>query len=165
MCFWFLLPLLFFSRQGFEDLVDELSASALASQKAEHDTHSAVNSYMQSFFEGELRTAKLKQQQHQVAEEQYLHDARKYFKLRPDSDPAALAKYAGSMATKKPFLDLQRYDIDVALKEMEDRQQLAVLKTLAEAVRIQKECHEESVARMEKCAEKIRALQANASGV
>lgn len=74
--------------------VAELAAGALAQQKAEAETHAVVNSYMQSFYEGELRQLKVKFDQYSAAEAQYLHDATKLFKLRQDSDPEKLQKYS-----------------------------------------------------------------------
>jgi hypothetical protein len=83
--------------------VNELSQCTLSQQASAAKSHAIINSYMQSFFEGELRQLKVKQEQYTSGEQQYLHDARKLFMLRQDSDPASLQKYAQVRSTWSHF--------------------------------------------------------------
>lgn len=60
---------------------------------------------------------------------------------------------------------LGRYDIDVSVKEVEERQRIAILKTLHEAVRIQSDLYRAGMERMEACSAELARLTTTVGGV
>lgn len=89
---------------------------------------------MKGICDGEILSIASKHAYYTQTEEQYFSDIKKFLSLKSNADPAQLSQIEQDCTLKKHMLDLQRYDLDAVIKEIDERTQLAVYKSVSDIV-------------------------------